>query len=99
MLELATKALERDFSHKNLILNVIISYCYLLQDNLGWGGARFFGKVYKLLPVKEDMEKATITIPIEEYRELQKYRQVDKELLSDIAQGIKDILQGKIEEV
>ena len=45
------------------------------------------------------MEKETVTIPIEEYRELQKYRQVDKELLSDIAQGIKDVLQGKIEEV
>ena len=45
------------------------------------------------------MEKGTVTIPVEEYRELQRYRQVDKELLADIAQGIKDILQGKIEEV
>ena len=45
------------------------------------------------------MEKRTVTIPIEEYRELQKYREVDKELLADIAQGIKDILQGRVEEV
>ena len=45
------------------------------------------------------MEKETITIPIKEYRELQKYREVDKELLADIAQGIKDILQGRVEEV
>ena len=45
------------------------------------------------------MEKETITIPLKEYMELQKYRKVDKELLSDIALGIKDILSGKIEEV
>ncbi len=45
------------------------------------------------------MEKETITIPIKEYKELQKYRRVDKELLADIAAGIKDILKGKIEEV
>ncbi|GEM_PF-3142304 len=45
------------------------------------------------------MEKETITIPIKEYLELKKYRQVDKELLENIAQGIKDILQGRVEEV
>jgi len=45
------------------------------------------------------MEEKTVNIPIEEYRELRKYRQVDQELLSDIAAGIKDILKGKVEEV
>ncbi len=45
------------------------------------------------------MEKQTVNIPIEEYRELQRYRDVDKELLADIASGIKDILKGKVEEV
>jgi hypothetical protein len=45
------------------------------------------------------MEEEMIKIPIKEYRELQKYRQVDKELLADIALGIRDILKGDIEEV
>ena len=45
------------------------------------------------------MEKDTITIPIKEYRELIKFRQVDTELLSDIASGIKDILQGRVREI
>ena len=45
------------------------------------------------------MEKQSINISIEEYQELQKYRNIDKELLADIAAGIKDILKGKIEEV
>lgn len=45
------------------------------------------------------MEKETITIPVKEYRKLQKYRQIDKELLADIATGIKDILKGNVEEV
>ncbi len=45
------------------------------------------------------MEKQTITITIKEYRELQKYKQVDQELLADIATGIKDILKGEVEEV
>ena len=45
------------------------------------------------------MEKQVITIPIEEYQELKKYRKVDQELLADIALGIKDILKGKVEEV
>ena len=45
------------------------------------------------------MEKQLISIPVEEYKELQKYREVDRELLLDIAKGIKDILTGKIEEI
>jgi hypothetical protein len=45
------------------------------------------------------MEKQTVTIPMEEYKELQKHKQVDEELLKDIAIGIKDILKGKVEEV
>ena len=45
------------------------------------------------------MEKKVITITEEEYEELKKSKQVDKELLEDIARGIKDILQGKIKEV
>lgn len=35
----------------------------------------------------------------EEYQKLKQAREVDKELLSDIAAGIKDILTGNIEEV
>jgi predicted secreted protein len=34
-----------------------------------------------------------------EYEELKKYKEVDKELLTDIARGIKDILQEKIKEI
>ncbi len=45
------------------------------------------------------MEKQTITIPVDEYEELKKYKEVDKELLKDIAEGIKDILEGRIEEI
>ena len=40
-----------------------------------------------------------VKIPLEEYTELKKYRQVDVELLKDIAFGIKDILAGKVEEI
>ncbi len=40
-----------------------------------------------------------IKIPLKEYRELKKYREADKELLIDIAKGIKDILKGRVEEV
>ncbi len=47
----------------------------------------------------KNMEKETVTIPRIEYEELKKYKQIDKELLADIAAGIKDILKGKIEEV
>jgi len=43
--------------------------------------------------------KKSITIPIEEYQELKKYRKVDQELLANIALGIKDILKGNIEEI
>ena len=45
------------------------------------------------------MEEKTKTISIEEYNKLQKYKQVDQELLVDIATGIKDILKGKVKEV
>ncbi|MBS3085194.1 hypothetical protein J4225_00730 [Candidatus Pacearchaeota archaeon] len=45
------------------------------------------------------MEKETITIPKTEYEKLIKFQRVDQELLSDIAKGIKDILQGKIREI
>ena len=45
------------------------------------------------------MEQETVSIPIEKYNELQKLAQVDKELLEDIAKGIKDIAEGKIKEV
>ena len=45
------------------------------------------------------MEEKMIRIPIKEYRELQKHRKVDQELLKDIAEGIKDVLRGRVEEV
>ncbi|MDO8460559.1 MAG: hypothetical protein Q7S74_05595 [Nanoarchaeota archaeon] len=45
------------------------------------------------------MERETVVISREEYEELKKLKEVDKELLTDIARGIKDILQGKIKEV
>jgi hypothetical protein len=45
------------------------------------------------------MEKGTVTITREEYEKLKKCQEVDKELLADIAAGIKDILEGNIEEV
>lgn len=35
----------------------------------------------------------------EEYQKLKKRQEVDKELLADIAAGIKDILTGNVEEV
>ena len=47
----------------------------------------------------ELMEKQEITIPMKKYQELQQYKKVDQELLSDIAEGIKDILNGNIEEI
>ena len=34
-----------------------------------------------------------------EYLELKKHKQIDQELLNDIAIGIKDILKGKIKEI
>ncbi len=45
------------------------------------------------------MEEKTIKIPLKEYMELKKYKEVDQELLKDIATGIKDILNGEVEEV
>jgi len=44
------------------------------------------------------MEK-TKTISLEEYEDLQRYRKIDQELLIDIAEGIKDILKGKVKEI
>lgn len=41
----------------------------------------------------------TVTIPQEEYKRLKKLEQLDRELLHDIARGIKDILSGKVKEV
>jgi len=41
----------------------------------------------------------TVTIPKKEYDRLKKMEEVDKELLEDIAHGIKDVLTGKIKEV
>lgn len=41
----------------------------------------------------------TVTISEEEYRRLKKIEKVDKELLEDIAHGIKDIVSGKVKEV
>ena len=46
------------------------------------------------------MEKTeTITIPINEYHELKKHKNVDQGLLKDIARGVKDILDGKVKEI
>jgi len=41
----------------------------------------------------------TITISREEYEELKKCHEVDTELLAEIAEGIKDIIQGNIKEI
>ena len=45
------------------------------------------------------MEEQKITIPVKEYMELQRYKKVDQELLTDIATGIKDILNGNVDEI
>jgi len=45
------------------------------------------------------LKMETITISKKEYQELKKLKEVDQELLQDIATGIKDILQGKVKEV
>jgi len=45
------------------------------------------------------MTTETVTISREEYELLKKKAEVDEELLQDIAIGIKDILEGKVEEV
>lgn len=41
----------------------------------------------------------TVTISKREYDDLKRFEKVDKELLQDIAHGIKDILEGKIKEI
>ena len=41
----------------------------------------------------------TVTISKEEYEKLKKEAEVDRDLLKDIARGIKDILEGKVIEV
>ena len=41
----------------------------------------------------------TVTIPEVEYKELKRIQKMDRELLQDIAHGIKDILSGKVKEV
>ena len=41
----------------------------------------------------------TVTIPKSEYERLKKIEKVDKDLLEDIAHGIKDIVSGRIKEV
>ncbi len=45
------------------------------------------------------MKADTITISKAEYARLKRAEKVDKELLEDIAHGIKDILAGKVKEV
>ena len=41
----------------------------------------------------------TVKIPKAEYKRLKKIEKVDKQLLKDIARGIKDIVSGKVKEV
>lgn len=41
----------------------------------------------------------TITISKKEYEKLKKIEEVDKELLEDIAHGIKDVLTGRVKEI
>ncbi|HLD10658.1 MAG TPA: hypothetical protein VJB89_01130 [Candidatus Nanoarchaeia archaeon] len=41
----------------------------------------------------------SITISRNEYEELKKHKNVDQDLLKDIARGIKDILDGKVKEI
>ncbi len=45
------------------------------------------------------MKQESIIISRKEYKELKRYKKIDKSLLQDIATGIKDILQGKIKEI
>jgi len=45
------------------------------------------------------MRTKTVTIPKGEYERLKKIEKMDKELLEDIARGIKDILSGKVKEI
>jgi len=41
----------------------------------------------------------TVTISRKEYEKLKKIEEVDKELLEDIAHGIKDVLTGRVKEI
>ena len=41
----------------------------------------------------------TVTISEDEYMRLKKIEKTDKQLLDDIARGIKDIVSGKIKEI
>ena len=41
----------------------------------------------------------TITISREEYEELRKCRDIDTDLIKEIAEGIKDIVEGNIKEI
>ena len=41
----------------------------------------------------------TVTISKKEYEKLKKIEEVDKELLEDIAHGIKDVLTGRVKEI
>lgn len=45
------------------------------------------------------MEKEMITISRKNYEELLENKKIDQEFISDIARGIKDILQGKVKEI
>lgn len=41
----------------------------------------------------------TVTLPKKEYERLKKHEKVDEQLLADIAEGIQDILEGRVKEV
>ena len=45
------------------------------------------------------MKQRMNSIPEREYRRLKEFELVDKELLKDIAEGIRDIIEGKVKEV
>jgi hypothetical protein len=45
------------------------------------------------------MENEMVSIPKSEYKRLKHFQRIDRELLDDIAKGIRDILQGRIREV
>lgn len=40
-----------------------------------------------------------VTIPKSEYERLKKIEKIDRELLEDIARGIKDVVSGRVREV
>lgn len=47
----------------------------------------------------ENIGEPTVRISLTEYKKLKENSEVDRELLRDIATGIKDILNGEIEEI